>query len=449
MTEENYKYRTSQNMLRNQFPGEGMFQIPTIPKASFSDADFQDLRVIGFDRTKIEDEKNTDRMVHFFLYDYKFERVWKEPDRDIEKLRRYRAVLSPDFSMYLEMNPAMQLYNTFRNRWCGANFADKGMRVIPTVNWGDESTYDFCFLGIPKGSTVAVSTYMVSAHDNRADQKDFFMKGYREMLSRIEPERILCYHTPFPEMEGNIVYIDCELSSWKYQADYTPSPYVKYITGELPLPKNSGIIVKRNGWLIPLEKGTGSAYGGEWKPTKPEDERLIGKPGEIKVSYDKQGNKLETKIGEDGRAVAERHHTSNPNPKFHSNPHDHNINWESPHKGFPNFEKAINYWDNAPEFKTYGGRITMQNNAASIRNVDNLSSISEFKYKLISGSEFMFSWNGISYGVFSDESRYCIALADGSQEKWCTDVDEVLEYMVGTDRLRDVITQVQITYRTL
>ncbi len=116
MTEENYKYRTSQNMLRNQFPGEGMFQIPTIPKASFSDADFQDLRVIGFDRTKIEDEKNTDRMVHFFLYDYKFERVWKEPDRDIEKLRRYRAVLSPDFSMYLEMNPAMQLYNTFRNR---------------------------------------------------------------------------------------------------------------------------------------------------------------------------------------------------------------------------------------------------------------------------------------------------------------------------------------------
>ena len=41
-------------------------------------------------------------MVHFFLYDYRFERVWKSPDNDIEKLSRYRAVLSPDFSMYLE-----------------------------------------------------------------------------------------------------------------------------------------------------------------------------------------------------------------------------------------------------------------------------------------------------------------------------------------------------------
>jgi len=29
---------------------------------------------------------------------------------------------------------------------------------------------------------VAVSTYMVSEHDNRCDQKEFFLKGYREML---------------------------------------------------------------------------------------------------------------------------------------------------------------------------------------------------------------------------------------------------------------------------
>ena len=135
------------------------------------EVEFVDLRLIGFNRTHLEDEKNLDWMVHFFLYDYKFERVWKEPDRDIERLRRYRAVLTPDFSMYLEMNPIMQLYNTFRNRWCGAYFQSEGLRVIPTVNWGDENTSDFCFLGIPKGSTVAVSTYMVSEHDNRCDQK--------------------------------------------------------------------------------------------------------------------------------------------------------------------------------------------------------------------------------------------------------------------------------------
>ena len=32
---------------------------------------------------------------------------------------------------------------------------------------------------------------------------------------------------------------------------------------------------------------------------------------------------------------------------------------------------------------------------------------------------------------------------------WCDTADEVLEYMVGDDRLRDVITQVTVTERTI
>ena len=145
--------------------------------------------LIGFDKTHLEDQNYLDRMVHFFLYDYRFERVWKNPDNDIEKLSRYRAVLSPDFSMYLEMAPVMQLYNVFHNRWCGAYWASKGLRVIPIVNWGDKSTFDFCFDGIEKGSVVAVSTYMASEHDHRQDQNEWFMAGYNEMLRRIEPEK--------------------------------------------------------------------------------------------------------------------------------------------------------------------------------------------------------------------------------------------------------------------
>ena len=77
MTEESYQYRTSQTMLRNQFKGEGTFQIPVIPKSEFTEDDFRDLLLIGFDRASADDNKNQNRMVHFFLYDYKFERVWK------------------------------------------------------------------------------------------------------------------------------------------------------------------------------------------------------------------------------------------------------------------------------------------------------------------------------------------------------------------------------------
>ena len=54
----------------------------------------------------------------------------------------------------------------------------------------------------------------------------------------------------------------------------------------------------------------GGAYGGKWRPNpnKPQDQRFLGKPGEIKTTY-KNGYRVDTKIGEDGRAVTERHYT--------------------------------------------------------------------------------------------------------------------------------------------
>ena len=77
MTEENYNYRTSPQLLRNQFSGNGKFKIPIIPKFQIQNGDFDNLLMIGFDKTNIEDTQHLDRMVHFFLYDYRFERVWK------------------------------------------------------------------------------------------------------------------------------------------------------------------------------------------------------------------------------------------------------------------------------------------------------------------------------------------------------------------------------------
>ena len=55
MTEENYNYRTSQTLLRNQFPGKGKLQIPIIPKFQERPGDFDDLLLIGFDKTEIMD----------------------------------------------------------------------------------------------------------------------------------------------------------------------------------------------------------------------------------------------------------------------------------------------------------------------------------------------------------------------------------------------------------
>ncbi len=463
MTEENYKYRTSDLFLRNQFNGVGKFDIPEIPKSNFSDDTLENLLLIGFDKINT-DQSNYERMVHFFLYDYKFENIWKKPDEYVEKLKKYKAVLSPDFSMYIEMNKALQLYNTFRNRWCGAYLASKDIKVIPTVNWGDENTFEFCFDGIPKGSIVAVSTYMVCEHNNHADQKDFFMKGYEEMLRRIEPSKIICYSEPFPEMQGDIIYVDYELSGWKY---------LNKESLDLPLHNKKGIIVNKT-MLQPENfnkmyslKGSGSAYGGKWKPKKTEDERFLGKPGEIKETFDKNGERRLTKIGDDGRATKERHFSFHNRPDKHTNPHDHMINWD-PNRGNPLPQRPINYPDEVPEFKYYREVNTqMKVNKNIVKNEeDQFKTISEFKWCVDCGGEVEFQWKGKSYSITHPDGRINIGegyyIKDGKnynvlsnepcidiEGMWGDTADDILEYIVGGDRLRDVITQVEVVVRTI
>jgi hypothetical protein len=77
--------------------------------------------------------------------------------------------------------------------------------------------------------------------------------------------------------------------------------------------------------------------------TNDKDSRLKGKPGDI----NRKGNK-ETKIGPDGRGSRERHYSDHGNPRRHTNPHDHDIEWKE--NGDPDFGPPINYPDGAPPF---------------------------------------------------------------------------------------------------
>ncbi len=150
MTSE--EFRNNPMFLRNQFAGEGVFEIPKLRKDKI---DLERIDLIGYDKLS---ENQTDKIVHFFLDDYKFEVMWNDPEPRIERLKQYTAVLSPNYSIYSEMPLSLKVYNTFRSRWCGAYLQSKGIKVIPTLAWGDPNTFWFCFDGIEKGSTVAVST---------------------------------------------------------------------------------------------------------------------------------------------------------------------------------------------------------------------------------------------------------------------------------------------------
>jgi Domain of unknown function (DUF4417) len=147
-------------------------------------------------RQKVRTERPVEGgAVHFFLDDERFEPVWRTPEKGLSYVRGVGSALTPDFSLYPGMPLALQLFNVYRNRWCGAFWQSRGVRVIPTVGWSDERSYPFCFLGVEKGSTVAVSTVGLGRGPRGASEGEsaLFAAGYREMLGRLRPRLVLVY----------------------------------------------------------------------------------------------------------------------------------------------------------------------------------------------------------------------------------------------------------------
>lgn len=144
--------------------------------------------LIGFNYAKTSDNK--DAGIHFYVDDYQFERIWNDPDKYVDILMDYDCILSPDFSLYMDMPMPMKIWNVYRSRFIGAFFQSFGINVIPTISWAERETYKFCFVGIPKGSIVSVSTVGVK---NSNESLAIWNDGMGAMIDAIQPEAIIEY----------------------------------------------------------------------------------------------------------------------------------------------------------------------------------------------------------------------------------------------------------------
>ena len=194
------KFRSSQTFLRNEFDACGKWNIPIIHK---TELDVSKVDLIGYQDTKSQEiDQHRQRGVHFYVDDYRMEALYSNPDKYINRLSQYRFVITPDYSLYRDMPRAIQLMNTFKSRWCGAYWQSKGLTVIPTVSWGLAPSFEFCFDGVEQNSIVAIG--MIGCKQNKLH----FLRGYNAMLERSAPSQIICFGTPFEEMEGNIIPVD-------------------------------------------------------------------------------------------------------------------------------------------------------------------------------------------------------------------------------------------------
>lgn len=161
----------------------GFWQMPIIKKETYIPSD-----LVGFNYAKTNKEKNIG--IHFYLDDYQFERIWNKPDEYVDILSQYQCILSPDFSLYLDMPMPMKIWNVYRSRQVGNYYQQKGIKVIPTIQWAEKETFAFCFEGIEEGSVVSVSTIGVKRNK---EALQIWKEGMDAMIEKIKPITILVY----------------------------------------------------------------------------------------------------------------------------------------------------------------------------------------------------------------------------------------------------------------
>ena len=147
-------------------------------------------RLIPF--SKAMNSKDYNQWVHFYEDDGAFERIWNKPRQYLPILKRFRGVISPDFSLYRDMPLVMQQWNTYRNRAIGHWLQENGIPVICNVRWGDERTFTFCCDGVPRDGIIAVGSHgCIKVRQER----EYFKAGLAYIAEELSPKAIVVYGT--------------------------------------------------------------------------------------------------------------------------------------------------------------------------------------------------------------------------------------------------------------
>ncbi len=155
--------------------------------------------------SKINVCKNKRQFVHFYQHDKDFSRVLTATKKYLDSLKLYDGVITPDCTMAIGQSACLQQANTYMNRAVGFYLQKQGVSVIPNIRWSDESSFEYCFLGVPKSVIVSVSTHGCITSE---EERKMFNRGMNAMLEALDPTVVLVHgfmpDDIFGELKGQV-----------------------------------------------------------------------------------------------------------------------------------------------------------------------------------------------------------------------------------------------------
>lgn len=149
-------------------------------------------KLIGFNNA-LSCKNPQDYYIHFYIDDYQFERVWNQPTKYINLLKKFAGVIGPDFSSYTDLSMCQRIWNNFRNKVLTAYWQKLGVNVIPNARWidNDKVQYNNGFDGLPQNSSLAITTNSTQS----LSQYLIFKKELSDIILKLKPTNLIIYGT--------------------------------------------------------------------------------------------------------------------------------------------------------------------------------------------------------------------------------------------------------------
>lgn len=131
-----------------------------------------------------------DAWVHFYEDDVKFERLWNRPNAYLPMLKKFKGVISPDFSIYRDMPLVMQQWNIYRGRAIAHWLQENAIPVIPNIRFGDERTFESSCAGINRNGVISIGSHGCIRLPN---ERRYFKAGLEYVIDKLEPAAVVIY----------------------------------------------------------------------------------------------------------------------------------------------------------------------------------------------------------------------------------------------------------------
>ncbi len=148
----------------------------------------------------------TNAVIHFFISDRLFMRIFRNPDKYLDFLRKCKAVIGPDMSQFVDMPAEMRYRHSICNALMSGYLQEKGVNIIPNITWSKCDSFSYSFPQNLRCSVIAINSNGVHSSDLSLYR---WKQGYHMALKTLSPLHIIRYGQPVAGENNSISTFFC------------------------------------------------------------------------------------------------------------------------------------------------------------------------------------------------------------------------------------------------